>query len=145
VDAPLEYAYVNSLGWFCLVRTHDRYPDDYPLRSVHAGTNLSCDSSNRFSDGVVSRVTRPAVPSGGASPPPFEQRRLIRIFHSSTIAHHRRSGQVFTQDQEEMILIGAFGLFWFGGCSPLLSTSTSFVHCCHHSACLPSRKLTVRA
>jgi len=30
-----------------------------------------------------------------------------------TVAHHRRSGQVFTQDQEEMILIGAFGLFWF--------------------------------
>ncbi|KAI0303234.1 hypothetical protein BC826DRAFT_984170 [Russula brevipes] len=29
------------------------------------------------------------------------------------VAHHRRSGQVFTQDQEEMILIGAFGLFWF--------------------------------
>jgi len=30
-----------------------------------------------------------------------------------TVAHHRRSGQVFTQEQEEMILIGAFGLFWF--------------------------------
>jgi len=29
------------------------------------------------------------------------------------VTHHRRSGQVFTQDQEEMILIGAFGLFWF--------------------------------
>jgi hypothetical protein len=29
------------------------------------------------------------------------------------VAHHRRNGQVFTQDQEEMILIGAFGLFWF--------------------------------
>jgi hypothetical protein len=35
-------------------------------------------------------------------------------FHPSIVAHHRRSGQVFTQDQEEMILIGAFGLFWFG-------------------------------
>jgi len=30
-----------------------------------------------------------------------------------TVAHHRRNGQVFTQDQEEMILIGAFGFFWF--------------------------------
>jgi hypothetical protein len=36
------------------------------------------------------------------------------IFHTSIVAHHRRSGQAFTQDQEEMILIGAFGLFWFG-------------------------------
>jgi hypothetical protein len=36
------------------------------------------------------------------------------LFLFSTVAHHRRSGQVFTQDQEEMILIGAFGLFWFG-------------------------------
>jgi hypothetical protein len=36
------------------------------------------------------------------------------IFHPSIVTHHRRSGQVFTQDQEEMILIGAFGLFWFG-------------------------------
>jgi len=36
------------------------------------------------------------------------------IFYPSIVAHHRRSGQVFTQDQEEMILIGAFGLFWFG-------------------------------
>jgi hypothetical protein len=32
----------------------------------------------------------------------------------SIVAHHRRNGQVFTQDQEELILIGAFGLFWFG-------------------------------
>jgi hypothetical protein len=38
----------------------------------------------------------------------------LLIFHPSIVAHHRRSGQVFTQDQEEMILIGAFGLFWFG-------------------------------
>ncbi|KAH9077357.1 hypothetical protein EDB83DRAFT_2349659 [Lactarius deliciosus] len=30
------------------------------------------------------------------------------------VTHHRRNGQVLTQDQEEMILIGAFGLFWFG-------------------------------
>ncbi|KAI0307331.1 hypothetical protein B0F90DRAFT_1687444 [Multifurca ochricompacta] len=29
------------------------------------------------------------------------------------VAHHRRNGQVLTQDQEEMVLIGAFGLFWF--------------------------------
>ncbi|KAI9512177.1 hypothetical protein F5148DRAFT_1164534 [Russula earlei] len=29
------------------------------------------------------------------------------------VTHHRRSGQVFTQDQEELILIAAFGLFWF--------------------------------
>jgi len=29
------------------------------------------------------------------------------------VTHHRRNGQVLTQDQEEMILIGAFGLFWF--------------------------------
>jgi len=26
------------------------------------------------------------------------------------VTHHRRNGQVLTQDQEEMILIGAFGL-----------------------------------
>jgi hypothetical protein len=39
---------------------------------------------------------------------------LFIFFHPSIVAHHRRSGQVFTQDQEEMILIGAFGLFWFG-------------------------------
>lgn len=35
-------------------------------------------------------------------------------YHLSIVAHHRRNGQVFTQDQEELILIGAFGLFWFG-------------------------------
>ena len=35
-------------------------------------------------------------------------------YHPSIVAHHRRNGQVFTQDQEELILIGAFGLFWFG-------------------------------
>ncbi|KAH9006994.1 hypothetical protein EDB86DRAFT_36410 [Lactarius hatsudake] len=29
------------------------------------------------------------------------------------VTHHRRNGQVLTQDQEEMILIVAFGLFWF--------------------------------
>jgi len=29
------------------------------------------------------------------------------------VTHHRRNGQVLTQDQEELILIGAFGLFWF--------------------------------
>ncbi|TCD66993.1 hypothetical protein EIP91_000673 [Steccherinum ochraceum] len=30
------------------------------------------------------------------------------------VTHHRREGQVLTQTQEEMLLIGAFGLFWFG-------------------------------
>lgn len=39
---------------------------------------------------------------------------LILFMIFSIVAHHRRSGQVFTQDQEEMILIGAFGFFWFG-------------------------------
>jgi len=29
-----------------------------------------------------------------------------------TVAHHTRQGQVLTQTQEEMLLIGAFGLFW---------------------------------
>ncbi|KDQ64513.1 hypothetical protein JAAARDRAFT_28151 [Jaapia argillacea MUCL 33604] len=29
------------------------------------------------------------------------------------VAHHRRHGEVLSQTQEEMILIGAFGLFWF--------------------------------
>jgi len=29
------------------------------------------------------------------------------------VMHHRRSGQFLTQMQEEMILIAAFGLFWF--------------------------------
>ncbi|KAH9966119.1 hypothetical protein BC827DRAFT_796953 [Russula dissimulans] len=29
------------------------------------------------------------------------------------LTHHRRNGQVFTQDQEELMLIGALGLFWF--------------------------------
>ncbi|KAF8484295.1 hypothetical protein JB92DRAFT_3029858 [Gautieria morchelliformis] len=29
-----------------------------------------------------------------------------------TVAHHTRQGQVMTQTQEEMLLIGAFGLFW---------------------------------
>ena len=33
---------------------------------------------------------------------------------ASIVTHHRRNGQVLTQDQEEMILIGAVGLFWFG-------------------------------
>ena len=38
---------------------------------------------------------------------------LLTCYHS-IVTHHRRNGQVLTQDQEEMILIGAFGLFWFG-------------------------------
>lgn len=29
------------------------------------------------------------------------------------VTHHRRDGHMLTQTQEEMILIGAFGLFWF--------------------------------
>jgi len=29
-----------------------------------------------------------------------------------TVAHHHRRGQAMTQTQEEMLLIGAFGLFW---------------------------------
>jgi len=29
-----------------------------------------------------------------------------------TVAHHQRGGRVMTQTQEEMVLIGAFGLFW---------------------------------
>ncbi|ETW83943.1 hypothetical protein HETIRDRAFT_170409 [Heterobasidion irregulare TC 32-1] len=29
------------------------------------------------------------------------------------VLHHRRSGNVLTESQEEMILIGALGLFWF--------------------------------
>ncbi|KAH8094789.1 hypothetical protein BXZ70DRAFT_946067 [Cristinia sonorae] len=29
------------------------------------------------------------------------------------VSHHRREGHLLTQTQEEMILIGAFGLFWF--------------------------------
>lgn len=29
------------------------------------------------------------------------------------VTHHRRDGQLLTQLQEEMILVGAFGLFWF--------------------------------
>ncbi|KAH9977963.1 hypothetical protein BGW80DRAFT_1285105 [Lactifluus volemus] len=29
------------------------------------------------------------------------------------VTHHRRNGTVFTQDQEELILIVTFGLFWF--------------------------------
>lgn len=28
--------------------------------------------------------------------------------------HHAREGQVMTQTQEEMVLIGGFGLFWLG-------------------------------
>lgn len=28
------------------------------------------------------------------------------------VAHHTRQGQIMTQTQEEMLLIGAFGLFW---------------------------------
>lgn len=31
-----------------------------------------------------------------------------------TVSHHRNGGQVVSQTQEEMILIGAFGLFWLG-------------------------------
>ncbi|KAH9936947.1 hypothetical protein B0H21DRAFT_57646 [Amylocystis lapponica] len=29
------------------------------------------------------------------------------------VTHHRRDGHLLTQGQEEAILIGAFGLFWF--------------------------------
>jgi len=29
------------------------------------------------------------------------------------VTHHRSNGQFLTQTQEEMILIGSFGLFWF--------------------------------
>ena len=112
-------------------------------RSIHDGTNLSCDSGNRLPNGVVSTVSRgpPFLAffclSFFSSTPPFEQRQTDSPFRSSTVAHHRRSGQVFTQDQEEMILIGAFGLFWFGRCYGHFSCSlsASVVPC--HSACLP--------
>ena len=102
-------------------------------RSIYHGTNLSCDSGNRLPDGVVSAVSRG---------PPFLVALLLSFFYStlrpvridspflsSTVAHHRRSGQVFTQDQEEMILIGAFGLFWFGRSRSPCSLSLSFVPC----------------
>lgn len=36
----------------------------------------------------------------------------------STVAHHQRGGRMMTQTQEEMILIGAFGLFWLCTSSP---------------------------
>ena len=33
--------------------------------------------------------------------------------------HHMREGQLLTQTQEEMILIGGFGLFWLGTSGPV--------------------------
>lgn len=68
---------------------------------------------------------------------PWGKGRLILsfprfAFSPSIVAHHRRSGQVFTQDQEEMILIGAFGLFWFG------KSQVRFI-IVPHSAGLPRR------
>ena len=35
--------------------------------------------------------------------------------------HHMREGQLLTQTQEEMLLIGGFGLFWLGTSGPVLS------------------------
>ena len=100
------------------MRTHDPCPG---LRSVHAGTNLRSHLGHRFPHGFVSLELWgvPRVPPGVASLPPLGVKERDAddsplIFHLSIVAHHRRSGQVFTQDQEEMILIGAFGLFWFG-------------------------------
>ncbi|KLO14970.1 hypothetical protein SCHPADRAFT_287356 [Schizopora paradoxa] len=39
-----------------------------------------------------------------------------------TVAHHQRGGRMMTQTQEEMVLIGAFGLFWLCA-SPFSSRS----------------------
>jgi hypothetical protein len=33
--------------------------------------------------------------------------------------HHMREGHLLTQTQEEMILIGGFGLFWLGTFGPV--------------------------
>jgi hypothetical protein len=33
--------------------------------------------------------------------------------------HHMREGQMLTQTQEEMLLIGGFGLFWLGTSGPV--------------------------
>ena len=37
---------------------------------------------------------------------------------SRVAQHHMREGHLLTQTQEEMILIGGFGLFWLGTSSP---------------------------
>ena len=34
--------------------------------------------------------------------------------------HHMREGHLLTQAQEEMLLIGGFGLFWLGTSGPVL-------------------------
>lgn len=40
---------------------------------------------------------------------------------ASVVAHHRRRGTVLTQNQEELLLMGAFALFSLCGSSPLMS------------------------
>ena len=88
-------------------------------RSVHVGTDLSCNPGHRLPDGIVSLESCAPRSLSFFFRTPWSKGSLILSFPGlpfppSIVAHHRRSGQVFTQDQEEMILIGAFGLFWFG-------------------------------
>jgi hypothetical protein len=106
-------------------------------RSVHVGTNLSCNPGHRLPDGVVSLESCAPRSLSFFFPDPLGQRKTDSFFprfafSPSIVAHHRRSGQVFTQDQEEMILIGAFGLFWFG------KSQVRFI-IVPHSAGLPRR------
>jgi hypothetical protein len=35
--------------------------------------------------------------------------------------HHRAQGKMLTQDQEELLLVGAFGLFWLGALASCIS------------------------
>lgn len=48
----------------------------------------------------------------------------LTAFALLILAHHRSKGQsrIINQTQEEVILIGIFGLFWIGACiCPVLS------------------------
>ncbi len=36
------------------------------------------------------------------------------LWNRRVVTHHRRAGNMLTHTQEEMVLITAFGLMWFG-------------------------------